>query len=222
VLKALVALLLLANLAFFAWTEGWLDGVVGVRAIGDREPERLARQVRPETIRILPFAAAGSAPSTTERACLEAGPFVDAEWVAAQTAAQNALPAGSWTVRNVEQAGAYLVYMGKFTDREALAKKVDEIKRRQLPYEEIVDDPALAPGLSLGRFDAKVAATQALERFTQLGVRTARVVEIAAPASRHSIRIEQADPALTARLLAMPAGLLGKSFAACSAPSPGT
>jgi hypothetical protein len=222
VLKALVALLLLANLAFYAWTEGWLDGVVGVRAIGDREPERLARQVRPEMIRILPFAAAGSAVAAAERVCLEAGPFGESEWVAAQTAAQNALPAGSWVVRNAERPGAWLVYMGKFADREALAKKVDEVKRRQLPYEEIVDDPALAPGLALGRFEAKAAATQALDRFVQLGVRSARVVESAAPPTRHTIRVEQADPALTARLQAMPAGLLGKSFAACAVPGPGT
>ena len=45
-LRALIAALLLANLAFFAWTQGWLDSVVGVRSIGDREPERLLRQDR--------------------------------------------------------------------------------------------------------------------------------------------------------------------------------
>ena len=39
-------LLLLANLGFFAWTQGWLDSVVSARARGDREPERLARELR--------------------------------------------------------------------------------------------------------------------------------------------------------------------------------
>ena len=55
-LRLLVLLLAAANLVFLAWTMGWLDDVVGVRAIGDREPERLERQVRPETVRILPGA----------------------------------------------------------------------------------------------------------------------------------------------------------------------
>jgi hypothetical protein len=53
-LRWLVLLLALANAVFLAWSLGWLDDVTGLRASGDREPERLARQVRPETIRILP------------------------------------------------------------------------------------------------------------------------------------------------------------------------
>lgn len=66
-LRALVLVLVLANLAFFVWSQGWLDGdassgdagLVGVRSIGDREPERLGRQVRPEAVTLLPNAAPG-------------------------------------------------------------------------------------------------------------------------------------------------------------------
>lgn len=67
-LRLLVLLLAFGNLAFLAWSSGWLDDVVGVRAIGDREPERLQRQVRPETIRVLPGTAgarAGTSPTAT-------------------------------------------------------------------------------------------------------------------------------------------------------------
>lgn len=53
-LKALVVLLALANLAFFAWTQGWIDGPTGIRARGDREPERLSQQFQPEVVQILP------------------------------------------------------------------------------------------------------------------------------------------------------------------------
>ncbi|GAP34472.1 hypothetical protein [Piscinibacter sakaiensis] len=52
-LRALVAALLVANLVFFAWTQGWLDAVTGVPARGEREPERLARQQNPERIQLL-------------------------------------------------------------------------------------------------------------------------------------------------------------------------
>ncbi len=62
-LRLLVLLLVLFNAVFLAWTQGWLDDVSGVRANGDREPERLARQVRPESIRILaPGAVKGPTP----------------------------------------------------------------------------------------------------------------------------------------------------------------
>ena len=214
-LRALVVVLLLANLAFHAWTQGWLDPVVGARALGDREPERLARQVRPETVRILP---AGAELAAGAPACLEAGPFGDAELAAAQTAAQAALPAGSWTVARTERPGTWIVYMGKFADREARSKKEEELNRRRLPYEEVRDNPALEQGLSLGRFDDRASANRALEQFTQQGVRTARVVELAAASSSHWVRLEKADTALAARLATQKPQLLGKGFAACAKP----
>ena len=135
-LRRLALLLLLANLAFFAWTQGWLDAVLGVRAHGDREPERLERQVRPESIQILTpaavraAAAAASAPapvtaSAATPVCLEAGPVAAGASVAAIAAlllAQPALPAGSWTDVKIDRPGAYIVYMGRFANRDALAK----------------------------------------------------------------------------------------------------
>ncbi len=54
--------LVAANLLFFVFSRGWLDGIGGIDSLGGREPGRLAAQVRPETIRLLPMAAA-SAPN---------------------------------------------------------------------------------------------------------------------------------------------------------------
>jgi hypothetical protein len=221
VLRALVVLLLLANLAFYAWTQGWLDEVVGTRSIGDREPERLTRQVRPELVRILPPSAASAAAASVAAAsaastCLEAGPLDDAGLPAAQAAAQTSLPSGSWVMTKVEQPGSWMIYMGRFADREALDKKIDEIKRRKLPYEEIQGNPALAPGLSIGRFDSRAGADKALEQFAQQGVRTARVVELAPVTSRHWLRVEKADAALAARLSAMKVEAFGAGFGPCA------
>jgi hypothetical protein len=96
VLRALLAVLVVANLLFFAYTRGALDGVFGLRAIGDREPERLANQVRPETIRLLPMSAAASAPGDA-RTCLETPPFGAADASAVELVLANNLPAGSWS-----------------------------------------------------------------------------------------------------------------------------
>lgn len=216
--RALIALLLLANLAFFAWTQGWLDSVVGVRSIGDREPERLQRQVRPELIRILP-ASAASAMVPVALSCIEAGPFSDAELAAAQAAAQAQLPAGSWATVKLEQPGSWIVYMGRYANREALTKKEDELKRRSAPYEEVREPPALAPGLSLGRFEQRAAATAALEQFAQQGIRSARVVELAPASTRSLLRIERADAALSTRLATLKAEALGRGFTACAKPA---
>lgn len=65
-LRALVVVLLLANLAFFAWMHGWLNAVVGVDPAGEREPQRLNAQVQPNTIRVLGQpAGAASAPAAS-------------------------------------------------------------------------------------------------------------------------------------------------------------
>ena len=221
-LRALVIALALANLAFWSWTQGWLDGVVGVRASGDREPERLARQVRPESVRILPATANVTATATTEPealACLEAGPFDAAGLAAAKAVAWAAAPAANLSDVKTEQPGAWIVYMGKYADKGTLAAKEEELKRRKVTYEEVSvatpPAPALAPGLSLGRFDDKAAAEKALAEFTRQGVRTAKVVETAVASTSHRLRVEQADAALAARLGALNDVALGKGFTAC-------
>lgn len=98
-LRFLVLVLLLANLGFYSWTQGWLDPVVGVSPSGDREPERFARQVRPETVRILaPQASQSAAPSAEAAfACLEAGPFTAAQLPLAEAAMASAIPGLAFT-----------------------------------------------------------------------------------------------------------------------------
>ena len=223
-LRALVLLLILANLGFFAWTQGWLDAVVGVRAHGDREPERLARQFQPQSVRILTPGEAAAAMSasapTLGVSCIEAGPFSLAEAGVAEALLQPALPAGSWARRNVEQAGAWLVYLGRFTVVEALQKQTEELRRLNTPFDEVQSPPELAPGLSLGRFDNRGAADTALEQLTQRGIRRARVVRLAEPATTVTFRIERADPALAAQAAALGGNLkgqpLGKAFGPCA------
>lgn len=81
-LRALALLLVLANLGFFIWSQGWLDALTGARAAGDHEPERMARQFQPQLLRVLPGAAGAAAMAGSAVAaatCLEAGPFTMAE-----------------------------------------------------------------------------------------------------------------------------------------------
>jgi len=74
-LRALVLLLLLANGALWAWTQGWLAPALPGPQAGEREPERLARQVRPEQLTVLnPKAAAQAAQAAPAAASDAAGP----------------------------------------------------------------------------------------------------------------------------------------------------
>jgi hypothetical protein len=223
VLRWLALALLLANLAFFSWTQGWLDNVVGVRASGDREPDRLARQVRPEAVLILPPSAAAAAAASaaeTGLACLEAGPFSGLEVAAAEAALAPLLPLGSWLRVTVDKPAVWAVYVGRFASAEAQAKKEVELQRLRVEFETLAPSADLSaeltPGVSLGRFGARDAAEAALARLSQSGVRAARVVELQPPAAAHLLRVAQAEPALAARLTSLKPDLLGKPFMACA------
>jgi len=216
-LRLLVVAILLANLVLYAWTQGWLDDVAGVRASGDREPERLARQVRPELIKVLPPQNAASV--AAKAACLEAGPFAADEIGGADAALQAALPAdlrSSVATVRLDKAGQWIVYMGKYPNREALQKKAEELKRRNVRYDEVRSPPSLDGGLSLGRFDDRGGAERALAQFGQQGIHTARVVELSPAGATFVLRAAAADGTLAARLSGLKSDALGRGFAECA------
>jgi hypothetical protein len=212
-LRLLVVLLLVANGVFYVWSQGWLDGVTGSRARGEREPARLQEQLHPDAVKLLPPQAASAALAAAEVAnapvCLEAGPFAAPEL---DTAEQQltALPAGSWVRIAAPQPGRWIVYMGRFADREALEQKIAEVKRRQVEFELVHDAPAYEPGLSLGSYDSRDAADAALEKLVGRGVHTARVLALVPPVSLTLLRVERADGGLRRQLATLAAG-----FAPC-------
>jgi len=228
-LRAIVLLLIAANLLFFGWTQGWLDNLTGLRPHPEREPERLSRQVHPERITLLPpgaaSAAAAASPSASAAsapqrgACLEAGPFATGASVSAIAALQSLqppLPAGSWADVKIDRPGSWMLYMGRFPNREVLAKKEDEIKRTRVPYEEVTTPTEYTMGFSLGRFEDRASAERGLEQIGLRGVRSARIVELAAPATLHVLRVDNADAALAAQLTALRLQALGRGFVPCS------
>ena len=214
-LRALVALLLLANAAVFAWSSGWLGDGDGARSNGNEAAARQARQIRPQSVVILSPTAARAAAAAL--ACLEAGPFNAAQFAAAESVLQPLLPAGSWTDVRTERAPVWIVYMGKYETPELMARKQAEVGRTKIEFEELRNAPDLEPGLALGRFDSREAAERALAQYTtQRGLRSARVVELVPPATSHMLRIEKAGSAVLAQATALRNDALGNGFAACS------
>ena len=62
-MRALLLALLLANLVFFAWSQGWMAGA-GLGPVTQREPQRLALQIHPEQVQITPLASASATPAS--------------------------------------------------------------------------------------------------------------------------------------------------------------
>jgi hypothetical protein len=101
-MRTLAALLLLANVLFLALAQGWLLPLAGLSTHLEREPQRLAAQLHPETVRVV---AAGAAAASEGTQCRQAGPFSAEQADAALAALADQLPAGSVQRLPVQAAG---------------------------------------------------------------------------------------------------------------------
>lgn len=97
-LRPLVVMLLAANIGFWAWSQGALDGLTGVPHDSDREPQRLAAQIAPERLEILRTelpASAASAVSAAHGAASAASATAAAATAAASSAASTVAAAAA-------------------------------------------------------------------------------------------------------------------------------
>jgi hypothetical protein len=219
-----VLVLLLANLAFWAWSEGWFVAPLGMGPAVQREPARLTQQIQPDSIRVLSpeavkAALAGAASAPTPGAalkCLEAGPFAPAALESAEQVLASAAPGSGWIRASREIGAQYAVYIGPLAGREALQKKTAELRALKVAFEEVRPPGEPDGGLALGRYDTRAEATSALETLARRGVRTARVVVMREASTEWRLRVDNAGAALAEQLraLALPGAL---TFTPCAA-----
>ena len=230
-LRTLLLLLLAANAGFYAWREGWLEPItvaVGLPGPNDgREPQRLAQQVRPETIKLLAARAAASVPAAPAEpasapvevtACLEAGPFRADERAPVESALREVQPTLRWEWRDA--APGWWLAMGPFPDRETVNRKRDELQRRGIKPETINSGGAVL--LLLGRYAQRTEADAQLLALNTRGVQSARV--LAPPTGtepqQQLLRVPAADAAQQERLIAITRDQTpNHRFAPCPAPT---
>lgn len=217
-LRLLILALVLLNGLYFAWSQSLLKPL-GWAPAEQSEPQRLAQQLRPEAVRILSAVEADKVEAQVKaelapKECLQAGPFEDAELPTLRQALESSLPSGSWTLDAVRVPERWIVYMGKYPNAEALARKKAELANMNLNLEPL-RNPALEIGLSLGGFETQTAATEQLGRLTQRGIRTAKVVQERAESRVTQLRLAAVSESLKPRLAELKVAMAGKAFAAC-------
>jgi hypothetical protein len=224
-LRGIVLFLLLANGVYFAWSQGLL-AAYGLAPEPVSEPQRLAQQLRPEMVVLVPPPSAeavsvAAAPAVVAIApaepteCLTAGLFDVARGTVLAKALADALPAGSWTLEPGVEPGRWMVYMGRYANAELLDRKKAELRGMRIKFDAA---PAnLEPGLSLGRFDTEAGANKLLAEVTQRGVRTAHVVAERLETHGMWLMLPTVDAALKTRLEALKPELGGKALKTCPA-----
>jgi len=219
-LRLLVLLLVLLNAAYYAWSHDMLR-VYGFGPLRQDEPQRLNRQIRPEALVILSVEAAlpadaqprAQAPEAAPT-CLQAGLFDEAQATALRQGVQVVLPAAVWSLNEVLVPPRWIVYLGKYPDAQALARKRAELVALSLRVDS-VSSPALAPGLSLGTFESQERATSEMAALVRRGVRSAQVVQESAESRASMLRITPVDQAVRARLDELSPMLAGKTLLPC-------
>lgn len=203
-LRGLFLLLVLANLAFFAWSAGYL----GAHDDG-REPERLNNQIQPTRLQL---AFVDEAAKAQPPLCRRIEPVV------AATAEQLK---SEWEAKGVSvvsqplDENVYLVMIPGLADKAALERKTAELNR--LGVRDTYAFPDHAPGawiISLGGFRDEASARTHLARLGQRGVRSAKV-EMRGRASG-KVRLELSGAAdRLAELVPGPLPALGAEVSAC-------
>lgn len=218
-LRFFVLLLLLANGAFFAWSQGYLKAY-GYAPAAPNEPQRLAQQIKPESIQILLSADVQrmEAQAKAEKApklCLQAGPFDEIQAVTLRKALEAELPSGAWQLDAVKQSAQWVIYMGKYANSEVQAKKRAELVTLGLQAD-LVSNPALAPGLSLGTFASQAAANTGLERLKPKGLRTAKVLQTREEGVQTWLKLPAVSELLQSKLDELKPALADKPLKNCS------
>ena len=223
-LRLAVLLLLLLNLSYFFWSEGMLRGA-GLGPTVQTEPQRLARQIKPDAVQLrkpeaaMPDSAASAASASASTAgpageCLEAGPFDEAQSVALRRAASDVLPASAWALVPTLTPARWIVYIGQYSSPATIENKRAELAALKISVEPLTN-PELELGLSLGHFETRAAAAAALEALKKRGLRKALVVQEQPELPGAVLRVRLSNGLVRAQLSGLTPALAGKDWVPC-------
>jgi len=170
-MRTAVLLLLLANLAFFAFSHvGGSDG---------GEAARLKQQVRPELIKLMTppqVAALGPAKmAALADVCIEWGPFSDTDRSKALADLDSLQLGRLLSQRRVDLDSTYWVNVGPFTSRGAADRRLTELRSQGVSDVSTVDIGRGQYAVSLGVYRTEQAANTRADALGRQGITGARV-----------------------------------------------
>ena len=217
-------LLLLANLAFFAWA------YFGAGQAAE-EPQLMEQQLNPQDIRLLTgeqiakLAAerakqtdrAKAPPKSPPVACLELGGFSPAEVTRVQQALEPLALGPRLSQRRVDEVASYWVYIPPLRSRQSANQKAAELKKLGVDdFFVVLEEGKLRFAISLGVFKTEEAARSRLSELQAKGVRTARVGPKETSVQKVYFAIREVPDALVARLNDMRKEFAGSELKECA------
>jgi len=177
-MRVLVFLLILANLLFFVWTQGYFGSSASPDAL------RVQQQLLADQISIVargePPAAnkAASAGQAVDSRCLEWADLTVADADRLENLLAEKFPAYKPARSTAPVNASYWVFIPPSANKQLADKKSAELKKLGAPEFFIVPDAGPNQlAISLGIFSGKEAAKQRLEELRAIGVKSAQVGE---------------------------------------------
>lgn len=206
--------LLLISLALYAWQHGALGGLPD----SGREPERAARQIEPERVRVLTHedvkrlrekvkdvpALLASQNLVAGQGCVEFGDF-SSDLAGRAAPLLGALNLGErMTSRAVDLPGWYMVFIPPAKTRADVDRRADELKKRGVKEMLVIaDNSPMRFGISLGSFRDRELAAKHRADLDKRGVKDARVADTPSSIPGVRFQIKGVDAALAQQLAAM-------------------
>ncbi len=219
-MRTLFFLLLLANVAFFAWSRFAAAPDAG----GDPLP--IARQIDPEKLKIISPADLPAAPVAQKPAppppapppvaCLEWGSFTMADAPRVEKALEPLALGSRLTQRRSEETASWWVFIPPQGSRQGALKKAAELKALGVDdYFIMPDDSDHRWAVSLGVFRSAEAAQARLAALRGQGVRSAQAGPRETVVARLWYQVTSVDAPLQARLRDLARQLEGSELKEC-------
>ena len=211
-MRLVVLLLLLANVAFFAWTRYMPE-------TSSTESQLVLQQIHPEAIRLLsPREVAAQATREIEQAkvsaCIEWGAFNAADVMKARGALEPL--AARVSEYRVDEAAGWWVYVPPQGSRQAAIQKAAELKRLGVDEFFVVqEDSRYRFAISLGVYRTEGAAAVRLEQLRSLGVRSAVVGARQTPVPKVYLQLRDLPEGAQAKLAELRQSVPGTQIREC-------
>lgn len=165
-------LLILANLLFFAWAQGYF----GMQADG-REPQRIAGQLAPEKLHLVGGGTSAAGPAQPDQNCRLVSGLAPSEVQRLMTQAKEKQPGLRLAVKlNETPKSIYWVYIPPLANRLAADTKMAELKKRDIAdFSLITEEGPNQFAILLGLFNTEPAANEYLKELAKRNVRSAKL-----------------------------------------------
>jgi hypothetical protein len=214
--KALFLLLLLANLGFYAYAQGYFP-------LQTDEDAAQRQALNPERIRLLSVAQVASLPKVKPQpkmaACLEWSGFTPADETRAEQALQGLALGDRISQRRADETGSWWVFLPPQGSKPNVDKKLVELKKLGVDdISPIQDEGKWRFAISLGVFSSQDAANKRLESVRAKGVRTAQASLRDSASQKVVMQIRDGGDVAVARVNEIKAGYPGTDVKACVQP----